>query len=353
MSAKIRTIILVSLVTVLIWLWAEGESLDTETFNPSITFVQNDEGDMLIRPYERWAGSVRVRVQGSKRALTEAKSELSGEIRLKIGDRGVPKHPGLQQIVDLGEAIEGLPVVRRLGLSVQEVTPANTVVRIVKLVSRELPVRPIVPADIALLGQATVSPPRVTVKLTEAQDAQLPTDAVATAELTKQDLASVRDDTALTLTCRVRLPDGLDDESEVEITPPRVSVTFRLKRSVDSVTVATVPVWFALPSTEGDGWNIELIDKFLRDVTFTGPTEAIAKIRSREVVPLAEVRLSSDDLENGIEAKEAVIVDVPPGVESGVAVKTVRLKVTRRRTTPSPSAEDLAPPERPPGDASP
>jgi hypothetical protein len=354
MSAKIRTAILVSLVTVLIWLWAEGESLDTETFNPSVMFVQNEGGDMLIEPYERWAGSVRVRVQGSKRALTDAKRDLSSEIRLKIGDRGMPTQPGDQQIVDLAQAIQSLPSVGGQGLSVQEVTPANAVVRIVKLVSRELPVRAVVPPDIALLGQAAVSPARVMVRLSESQDARLPADAFATVELTRQDLASARDDTALTMTSRVRLPEALDEEPGVEITPPRVSVTFRLKRSVDSVTVATVPVWFSLPSTEGDGWDIELIDKFLRDVTFTGPTDAIARIRSREVVPLAEVRLSSDELENGIEAKEAVIVDVPQGVESGVAVKTVRLKVTRRKSEAEPGPEDLAPPpERPAGDGEP
>jgi hypothetical protein len=352
MNAKFRTIVLVALVTVLIWLWAEGESLSTETLTPTVMFVR-DEGELKLEPYERWTGNVRVRLQGSTRALTDARRMLSSEIQLKLGDRGVPTQPGEQRIVDLVEAIQNLDTVRAAGLTVLEVAPPNTVVRIVKMATRELPVRPAVPTDVALLGEATVFPQRVTVRMSEAQSKRLAPDAVATAELTRGDLANVRDDAALTLATLVRLPGPLGDEDGVEITPPRVNVTFRLKRSVDSVTVATIPVWFSLPSTEGAGWDIELIDKFLRDVTFTGPTDAIAKIRSRESVPIAEVRLSSDDLENAIEAKEAVIVDLPQGVESGVAVKTVRLKVIRRRSPIDQEPPDLGLPDREPSGGGP
>jgi hypothetical protein len=114
---------------------------------------------------------------------------------------------------------------------------------------------------------------------------------------------------------------------------------------VDTVTVPSVPVWFSQPPTEGKRWNIELTDQFLRDVTFTGPSDAIAKIRARDIIPIAEIQLSSDDLEKGIETKEAVFVGLPPGVESGVAVKTVRLKIERRKSGPDSAPPPLHVPE--------
>lgn len=329
MSANIRTILLVTLVTLLIWLWAEGESLSSETLNPSITFVQDSNELLLETTDQQWNGAVSVRLQGSNRALTDARRDLGKQIRLKVGDQGVPSQPG-QQIVDFKKAIEQLPEVRTLGLSVVEVTPANTVVKIVKMMARELTVRPALATDINILGDATVSPAKVTVRAPSELAALLPADVYAVAPITKEQLGVARDDTPQTITTTVQIPE-LAGKEGVVITPEKVGVTFRLRRSVDTVTVPSVPVWFSLPPTEGRRWNIDLTDQFLRDVTFTGPSDAIAKIRSRDIIPIAEIQLSSDDLEKGIEAKEAVFVGLPPGVESGVAVKTVRLKIARRK----------------------
>lgn len=345
MSAKIRTIMLVSLVTVLIWLWAEGESLSTETLNPSVVFVQDGDELLLETNDKQWTGTVSVRLEGSNRALTDARRELGSRIRLKLGQPGVPSAAGEQQPVNLEEAIRQLPEVRAAGLSVQQVTPAITVVKIVKLVAKEFTVRATLPPDIGLLGESTVSPQKVIVRMPEAIAGLVPPDAIAEAALSREELGSPRDDLAQTIATTVRLP-ALAGHPDVIITPEKVNVTFRLKRSVDTVTVASVPVWFSLPPVEGRRWDIELTDQFLRDVTFTGPTDAIAKIRSREVIPIAEVQLSSDDLESGIEAKEAVFAQLPPGVESGVAVKTVRLKITRRRDTANDESPRLNVPER-------
>jgi hypothetical protein len=343
MSAKIRTIMLVSLVTVLIWLWAEGESLSSETLTPSVVFVQDGNDLRLEKMDSQWNGAVSVRLQGSTRALTDARRDLGKQLQLKLGALGVPARPG-QQVVDFKTAIEDLAEIRVLGLSVVEVTPANTVVNLVQMKERELTVRPSLPEDINILGEATVSPVRVTVRYPEELDKLVPPDAVAIAPVTRGQLGTGRDDAAQIITTKVQVAE-LADKPGVVVSPDLVSVTFRLKRSVDTVTIASVPVWFSLPPTEGKNWNIEITDQFLRDVTFTGPIDAIAKIRSREVVPIAEVQLSSDDLDKGVEAKEAVFASLPPGVESGVAVKTVRVKIERRKNNDSEESPALNVPE--------
>jgi hypothetical protein len=330
MSAKIRTFLLVTLVTVLIWLWAEGESLSSDTLTTNVVFVEDN--DLQIEPDRQWSGALTVRLQGSIRALTDARRELGTQIRLQLGQPGMPSTPQEeQQPVNMEEAIRQLPAIRSLGLSVQGVTPGITLVKIVKLVNRDLPVRVVLPRDIGLLGDSTVSPAKITVRIPEALAGRLSDDAFAEAPLSRAELDASRDDTAQVITAAVRIPALEGVERQVVMIPDRVSVTFRLKRSVDTVTIPSVPVWYSLPPTEGKRWDIELTDQFLRDVTFTGPTESIAKIRSREVIPIAQVQITSDELENAIEAKEAVFVGLPPGVESGVAVKTVRLRIQRRR----------------------
>jgi hypothetical protein len=236
-------------------------------------------------------------------------------------------------------------------LSVQEVTPAITVLRIERLVERDIPVRAVPPSDVELLGDPTVQPVRVTILIPEELAAELAADAFALAPLSREQLAAGRDDVNVTISTAVMLPEPLTSAHGVKIVPDKVNVSFRLKRGVDSVTLASSPVWFALPPTEGNKWDIDLTDQFLRDVTFTGPSDSIAKIRSREVIPIAEVRLLSDELERGIETKEAVFVNLPPGVESGVAVKTVRLKITRRSTPAEHDQVDLGPPDPVPAEA--
>jgi hypothetical protein len=345
MSAKIRTVLLVSLVTVLIWLWAEGESLSTTSLNPSIVFLHDNDELLRVETDDDWRGMVRVRLQGSTRALTQAESKLGSQLSLRLGQNGVPGQPGQKQVVRLEEAIRQMPEIRAAGLSVQEVTPASTVVNIVRLVEQELPVRAVLPAGVETLADPVCSPLRVSVRMPEELAKQLSPDATAVATITREEMGTGRDDASQTLVTTVQLPGPLAEAAGVTIKPEKVSVTFRLKRSVDSVTLASSPVWFALPPVEGNKWNIELTDQFLRDVTFTGPAEAIARIRSGEVVPIAEVRLSSDDLEKGIETKEALFVGLPPGVESGVAVKTVRLRITRRKAEPPEGPSNLSSPE--------
>lgn len=339
MAAKIRAVVLVTLVTLLIWLWAEGESLSSTSFNPEIV-IAPEGTELLVENDADWRGTVRVRMQGSTRALTQAESTLGVQIRLKLGQGGVPSQPGERQVVDLEEAIRSLPRVRELGLTVQEVTPAITVVKIVRLVTKELPVRAAMPTGAELLGDPVITPARVQVKLPEAIAAKLPVDASAVAPIGDAEFDAARDDTSRTVSTALQMPGVTAGAGEIQFIPEKVSVTFRRKRSVDSITLASTPVWFSMPPIESAKWNVEITDQFLRDVTFTGPADSIAKIRSREVVPIAEVRLSSDDLEKGVETKDAVFVALPPGVETGVAVKTVRVKITRRKADPGDTPPD-------------
>jgi hypothetical protein len=102
------------------------------------------------------------------------------------------------------------------------------------------------------------------------------------------------------------------------------------------VRLPNVPVWFSLPPTEdGSKWNIEILDKFLTDVTVTGSKEGITRITKGGLVVKGLVELTTDDLEKGLAekgslVKQALFVGVPADLSCSVANSAVRIKVTKR-----------------------
>lgn len=335
MVVKIKTFALVTLIASLIWIWAEGESFSSVVVNPRVLFVV-DQTDLEFTPDETWRGTVRLRLEGSTVAIKQAERSLGSSIRLKPGQQGVPAVPGDRQAVNLIEAIRSLPDVVTMGLTVVDVDPPDAVVSVVRFVNREVTVRPQFPLDTELAGEPTVSPGRVVVRMPESLAARLTEADAATVPVTAQDLRQAREDGPQTISAPIQLPDKLAGVRGVEMITERTSVTFRLKKNVDSFTLPSVPVWVAVPPTESASWNIVVRDPFLRDVKFTGPVELIRKLRDRTIVPIAEVRLSSDELEAGAESKEAAVLGLPAGLEYTVGSNVVRLTITRRETPTPP-----------------
>lgn len=327
MREQLKTFGLVTFIAALIWIWAEGESVSSVVVNPRVAFAQ-DEGDLEIAADENWRATVRLRLEGSTVAIKQAERVLGGSLTLKPGQPGVPATPGDRQAVNLMEAMRALPQVRELGITVVDVDPPNTVVSVTRYVTREVSIRPVFPDEIQLLGEATVTPPKLLLRLPERLATRLTESDTATATVSAADLRTIRDDAPKSMAGVVSPPASLAGERGVEFPVDGVTVSFRVKRNVETVTVGSVPVWVSLPPTETALWDIEVTDKYLQDVTFTGPTDAIAAIRSR--VPIAQVLLSSDDLERGVTSKEATITDLADGVEYTVTNRVVRLVVKKR-----------------------
>src|SRR6185503_14008681 len=132
MGARIRTILLVTIVTLLIWVWAEGESLTTQTLNPRISFVgptptgsPGDEApELIVRPTtEAWRGTVRIRLEGSTIAIKAAEDALAQPVKLRPGQPGVPSDAGETKIVDLTDALRSYPALTQTGVTVVDADP--------------------------------------------------------------------------------------------------------------------------------------------------------------------------------------------------------------------------------------
>ncbi len=329
MGEQIKTVLLVTLIAALIWIWAEGESFSSVTVNPRVSFVK-DSGDIEVVPDENWRGTVRLQLEGSNVAIKQAEQLLGTALILKPGQPGVPLTPGDRETVNLVEVVKQNASVRQLGITVVDVDPPDVAVSITRYVERDLPVRPDFPRDIELMGEPTVTPARVVVRMPERLADRLTENDFARVTVPRSDVQGAREDATQTLQLPVTLPGLLSGVRGVVVDKEQASVAFRVRKNVDTVTLASVPVWVSIPPTETSSWDIEVKDMFLRDVVFTGPTDQIRRIRERTFVPIAQVQLTSDELERGVSSKDATIDGLPVGIVFVAPSKSVGLVVKRR-----------------------
>lgn len=333
--SHIKSAILATLIAALVWIFAEGESLASRTVVVPVVFPAEASSDVVIRLEDpSFTGTVRVRLEGTARTIDLAATAVGGRIRLTPGLPGVPNEPGERRVVDLREAISNTPELKDLGSTVAEVEPRVVVVQVLKMVSRELPVRVEFGAEIALDGDPVVAPPSVTLRLPEYAAAKVPEGAVATATVPEAEIRRFRADGAQTVSVPIKPPPALGAVDPLLISPESCTVTVRLRRKLETYKVPSIPVWFSLPPTEdGSKWSVQIVDKFLTDVMLTGPADDVQRVRAGQATIKGLVELSTEDLERAVSSKPVTFTGLPAGVSVGGS-PTVRLKIGRRGPLP-------------------
>lgn len=122
MINRIKTILVVTLVTLLIWLWAETESLQTSQLAARVRLVEAP-GVVVAEPAD-WNGVVKLTVTGSDAGIRAAQRAIEGGLGLSLPKLGVTMVPG-EHYADLSAYFESLDTLQRLGLVVTSVDPAS------------------------------------------------------------------------------------------------------------------------------------------------------------------------------------------------------------------------------------
>lgn len=330
----LKSAALALLIAVLLWVFAEGESLASRVVTVNIAIAQDATSDVIIRPDDpEFRGTARLRLEGSSRSIDLAAAAVGSRLRLAPGLPGVPTEPGQRRVLDLRDAISAMPELKGLGSSVAEIEPRQVLVTVIPMTSRELPVRVEFPPELALDGEPVASPAVAQVRLPKASLSAISEGAALSAVITEADLRRLRGDGPQSVTASLRLPPALVTVDPVLIIPETVSVQLRVRKRLDTVVVPSVPVWFALPPTEDAArWSVELPDKFLTDVALTGPADEIAKVRAGTYVIKALVELSSDDLQSAVTSRPVTFTGLPPGVTASTPRSDVRLIIKRAAT---------------------
>jgi len=321
---KIETFLVVTVITLLVWLYAEGRNVTTYTNEPvPVKFVSGDGEGLTISP----DGPQRVLVsfEGStamKQAL-EAITE-DGPIALPVVEQ--PNAPSAVQNIVMKDALN-TSVLRELGIQVTATDPAVLPVTVRRLVSVEIPVEPIV-SDVELATTSAVEPARVQVKV-PAPLASMAEELSLIARVTEEDLADLPANTPRAVSVRLELPEPLRDQP-VELATRNVAVTVTVRKQSDTITLTSVPIHINAPPLLLRRYRIDLPEDqvVIRDVKLSGSADAIASIRDKQFRVWAELRPTADELDAGMDQAQ-LYPHLPPGVRLDSPLPRVPVNVTR------------------------
>ncbi len=341
MWKHVRTILVVTVVSVLVWMFAEAETLREQRMSLALSLRVPDGMALVMEAADTGTREVQTEVvlEGSAARMEGAQRALREALVISPGMEGMPSKPGDYE-VDLAGVLRTHRVLQDAGVGVKRVEPAVMKVRIEELVEVELPV--IVKGDADFQTAPVVTPPKIRLFAPRSEAINLGVMSVATVTLEAQDLARLVPGRPETLTgLRVKAPTELAGSTRARVEPARVDVTVSVRNRTAEITVARVPVHVRLAPSELAGWDISLPEqeRFLIDVKVTGSPDVLAQIESKALPIVAVVALSYDELERAAAAgggaagqivKEAVFSDAPAGVRFESAGRTVHVGVTRR-----------------------
>jgi hypothetical protein len=345
--SQARVFLLVSLLTLLVWMLAEAESLRVERLRAEITFRAEPETGRLVRvePNQDFGGYVHIRVEGPTTNVDALAVRLRRALRLEPGMDGVPLEPG-RHTVNLQEALRSHSSIRDTRVTITDVEPASVQVVIDNLVTRDLPVRVQVPPGQILDGAPEVSPTAVRIRMPEAIARQLPEGAQAIARPEPAAVAALPEGRRGSIqNVPVELPDELRGQDGVRILPPsQVTVALTPRSRTANHTIPTIPVHIRIPPAEAALWEILVPPEhnLLTDVPVSGPGDVIEQIQAGRIRPIAYITLTFEELERAAAAGQAVQVeisfsDLPTAIVFEPRQRTIPVTVRRRPPADSPS----------------
>lgn len=331
-AQNLRTVVLVTLVSVLVWIFAEAESLTSRTIRPEILF-ETEEGSTLVLEIDdpSWRDRPAITIEGSTSAVAAIELAIAKPIRLRPGMEGIPSTPG-SYTIDLRNALRDATELSGKGVTVARTDPGTVRVRIDQLEERTVRVEPDT-SGFELEAPAEVKPTVVKVRLPATEAVKLTDASIARARVSAESLSKLipgRRETVSNVS--IDLPAGLSPSPRIRLDPPRAEVVLALRTRTASLTLPSVPVYVSIAAVESGRWDVSVPeeDRFITDVKVTGPSEAVDRVRRGEFRVTALVVLSFDDLERGVTSKEITFCDLPTPLTFKADNTKVRVNIRRR-----------------------
>ncbi|MBI1370015.1 MAG: hypothetical protein GC162_15345 [Planctomycetes bacterium] len=337
LTRRLQDYTLVTAITVLVWLYAEGRTVESYAPEEAIPVTISLTSPQLV-VVSQSRPSVKLECKGARGEIMKLRRVLPSGLTIPL-DATEPgeKNISLEQMIPRAESMQDIRV------SLARVDPPALTVVVDKLVTKSVPVT-FTPAEVQLVtGSLKISPEAVSLTAPQGKLASLGVDLD---KLTLEaepatPLRTLAPGVQQTITGRVKLPAKLGDDPQVKLSPDRVEMTLTIDKKEDTVKLPSVPVWVTLPPEDTDKYTVKLSDdnRVLKDVVVTGPSDMVQKVRDGLIPVIATVRLSSDDLAKGVgtETTGAVRFDIPAPLAIQTTVTSVRFTIGRReagRITP-------------------
>lgn len=320
-----RTALTVTVITLLVWALAEGQTLQRATRSVPVQIDAGSSGRAIRVMGSGWSGAVEIEMQGGAASIGRVQNELRDGLVLAVGAE-LSSETG-DTLVDVREAISRTPTFARSGVTVRRTTPETLSIDVQPIVEMRVPVRVRVPEGV-LRGEPRVTPDAVTVRVPESKSGSIPAEAYAA--LAGGALDRMLPGQSASRNIPVRLENVPDHVWGLELVPAEVEVSFRIRSRTETLVVPLIPVHVAMEPRFAGAWRVEVLGESagLLDVELSGPVEAIGLVRRGEAVPLGVVRLTVDDLRPGEVEKRVELIGLPGSVLVGGDERRVRLRVS-------------------------
>lgn len=324
----IRTVLLVSLITGLLWLYAESEVVKRHEIELDVRFAPAAGRQLMIDPAEPRRVRVILRSSNAVSAELERRTRAGG-MTIEISDD--PNKPDGRRPIFLKERLAATPPMADMGLNILEVQPAEIEVDVQRMVTINLPVT--VLAEGVTLGSVAVEPATVGVTLPASQAARWE-KAKVEARPDPRELANLPLNQPQSINVPLRLPDAMR-ASKATLAASGVKVTLSVRKLTESYVLRSVPVLLLCPPAELERQWVKIDDDqaVLRNISVTGPSDVIERIRTEQIRVFAELRLTADDIEKAATKEAAsgsVLINLPPGVTVDAPLLPVKYRVVRK-----------------------
>jgi len=339
--SQLATLLIVTAITMLVWLYAEDANVQSYTQQTvRVQFVLPAGVDGLVTPSEPI--TVLVDFDGSNGQFQQFDDASDEVIKIELP---IDQTLDLQTIdIDIRDQLDQLDRLAELGINVTSVSPERVPVTFEKLLDVQFDVKIQQNTGSIKLSAATFTdpeqPPTVSVRM-PASRALGVADALAIAQLTEEDVASLPKGTAQQITVPLVMP------AEVNGLPRSISsvdLLVTVADDRDTVQIDRRPILLSYPSSINERYVVEVEEsaRFITAFELEGPRDQIALIKADLTTKTvwASVRLSNEEADeaaaNGGGLTKTVDIITPPGVVLASDVVRVTVKVTPRVTPPAP-----------------
>lgn len=340
MRDRLLTIIPVTLIAALIWLFAEAESLGTFSGERTLVRVQPREGrDREIRMTEggRTSVAVNLDLRAPQAMIGQIRSILAQGIELRPGTAGVPSSAGVHEI-DLAQALRATQSLSGQGIDVTDVRPRTVEVQIIDFETRDLPIANPRLDGVDVDGPVRITPQAIPVRLPSSVWSSLDPNVALVAEPTPTDLTGLPTSGAVQLNVPIRLPEELASLSNPPVLTQRASLEFTIRNRSESADFQAVPVQVLLSSIDQRDWDVTIHpDDVVVSLRVEGPAAEVALMKTASRSIIAVLSLSSEELEQGIASKSIsfhqrseLLLEIPDSVRITPSKDRVRFTSTRR-----------------------
>jgi hypothetical protein len=305
------TIVVLALVTILIWLFAESQTL-TRTDVETVVTLESPEGlDRVARLADGGGETAQVSLtlEGPRSEIESAAARLRREgLQVAVGSVDGPGLEPRTHDLDVREMAQSAAGDMLGSVTVRSAEPARLAVDVDELVSRDG-----VPVDFQEEGLDLAEPPAIepsAVRVTGPASIIRALEAAGALEvearLERSAAQSLRPGVTQRLEARLEISAlSSAERARVTISPSRASVRLSIRSRVSSIDVATAPVQILGLPSDLARWRVVPSQRFIDGLRVTGPSDVVSRLADRELSVVAVVRLTSDELQRGIDAKEA------------------------------------------------